>query len=200
MWIHLSDTSCVSRDRCLTDHGGHQDTLAHPALSPSWSFHTENFSSFKITVTKHFQRPGVPKQRSQRASQGCLHTLHNDTRLKEWDKLKKGLQQAKVKPKGPALSFRTGLPPKDSEHTELYLLFLLKSFMRDLSFVLMKTTIFKALNCDPGVEIPQKGGLAERWLPDWTCTPNFSPRFSPLPFFLFSEITLNMSRSFWQTK
>lgn len=59
-----------------------------------------------------------------------------------------------MKPTGPALSFRTGLPPESTVSTQLYLLFLLKSFMRDLSFVLMKTTIFKVLNRDPEVEIP----------------------------------------------
>lgn len=70
----------------------HGHTLPCHASCP---FQTKNFGSFKIIVTKHFQRHGVAKQRSRRPSQGCLHTLHNGTRLKEWDKLKKGCSKQK---------------------------------------------------------------------------------------------------------
>lgn len=65
--------------------------------------------------------------------------------------LKGAVGRAEVKPKGAALFLQDPLPPETTASTHNYLLFLLKSFMRDLSFVLMKTTIFKVLNCDPEV-------------------------------------------------
>lgn len=57
--------------------------------------------------------------------------------------LGRGSRRAGAKPKRIALSCRTRLPPERPVSAHNYLLFLLKSFMRDLSFVLMKTTIFK---------------------------------------------------------
>lgn len=51
----------------------------------------------------------------------------------------------------PELRSPAGLLPRRTASMHGYLLFLLKSFTRDVSFLLMKTTIFKAFGCDPGV-------------------------------------------------
>lgn len=149
MSVALGECPSAPQDTCAQL----QVTLARPALSPSYfsSLHTEKFGPFRTTSTKNFKSNNTASQSRGPTAPYKAASTHSKILYEGERRLRRSRTQGKQDRSLRELHFPFRLYLQRAASTHNYLLFLLKNFMRDLSFVLMKTTIFQVLSCNPGV-------------------------------------------------